>query len=100
MFQDSVPVPLAAVTVNCLLSKDSALQSAGAALVSNIARYQVPICLRSCSASRFVHVIRHSKFERSLLGILVADPLKFEFGMIDDFFVGLEDFHMTLKKRT
>lgn len=41
MFQDSLPVPLAAVTVNCLLSKDSALQSAGAALVSNIARYQV-----------------------------------------------------------
>ena len=41
MFEDSRSVPLAAVTVNCLLSKDTDLQSVGAALVSNISRFKV-----------------------------------------------------------
>ena len=42
MFRDSRSTPLAAVTVNCLLSKNQDLQAAGAALALNIARFEVP----------------------------------------------------------
>lgn len=38
---DSHPTPLPSVTINCLLSKDSELQTVGAALVSNIARLKI-----------------------------------------------------------
>ncbi|KAK2571620.1 Desumoylating isopeptidase 1 [Acropora cervicornis] len=41
MFKDSRSVFLVPFTVNCLLCKDSDLQSAGSALVSNISRFQV-----------------------------------------------------------
>ncbi|PFX23182.1 hypothetical protein AWC38_SpisGene12251 [Stylophora pistillata] len=38
---DSHSTPLPAVTINCLLSKDSELQTVGAALVSNIATVKI-----------------------------------------------------------
>ena len=41
MFQDTRSTPLAAVTVNCLLSKNEDLTTVGAALASNIARFKV-----------------------------------------------------------
>lgn len=41
MFKDSRSVFLVPFTVNCLLCKDSDLQSVGSALVSNISRFQV-----------------------------------------------------------
>ena len=41
MLKDSRSTPLAAVTVNCLLSKNQDLEAGGAALASNIARFEV-----------------------------------------------------------
>ncbi|CAH3037251.1 unnamed protein product [Porites lobata] len=41
MFKDTRFTPLAAVTVNCLLSKNEDLTTVGAALASNIARFKV-----------------------------------------------------------
>ena len=41
MFKDARSTPLAAVTVNCLLSKNEDLTTVGAALASNIARFKV-----------------------------------------------------------
>ena len=41
MFKDTRSTPLAAVTVNCLLSKNEDLTTVGAALASNIARFKV-----------------------------------------------------------
>jgi len=41
MLNDHRSAPLLSVTINCLLSKDGDLQNAGAALVSNIARFKV-----------------------------------------------------------
>lgn len=41
MLEDSHSTHLPAVTINCLLSKDQELQTVGAALVSNIARYKI-----------------------------------------------------------
>lgn len=41
MFESSCSLPLAAITVNCLLCKDQDLQTVGAALVSNISRFEI-----------------------------------------------------------
>ncbi|KAJ7340348.1 Desumoylating isopeptidase 1 [Desmophyllum pertusum] len=41
MFKDSHLTPLYTLTINCLLSKDQQLETVGAALASNIARYKI-----------------------------------------------------------
>ena len=56
MFKDTRSTPLAAVTVNCLLSKNEDLTTVGAALASNIARFKVT-CMFSTIHSAREHIL-------------------------------------------
>ena len=52
MFKDTRSTPLAAVTVNCLLSKNEDLTTVGAALASNIARFKVTCMFSTIHSAR------------------------------------------------
>lgn len=52
MFKDTSSTPLAAVTVNCLLSKNENLTTVGAALASNIARFKVTCMFSTIHSTR------------------------------------------------
>ena len=66
MLKDHRSTPVLDVTINCLLSKDGELQSVGAALASNIARFKVTrrsfslvYRLQNCTAT---HIISSDPF--------------------------------------
>lgn len=70
MFKDTRSTPLAAVTVNCLLSKNEDLTTVGAALASNIARFKV-----TCMFST-IHSARVQYFDKTYSDTLKR-PMRF-----------------------
>ena len=70
MFKDTRSTPLAAVTVNCLLSKNEDLTTVGAALASNIARFKV-----TCMFS-IIHSARVQYFDKTYSDTLKR-PMRF-----------------------
>ena len=70
MFKDTRSTSLAAVTVNCLLSKNEDLTTVGAALASNIARFKV-----TCTFST-IHRTRVQYFDKTYSDTLKR-PMRF-----------------------
>ena len=70
MFKDTRSTSLAAVTVNCLLSKNEDLTTVGAALASNIARFKV-----TCMFST-IHSARVQYFDKTYSDTLKR-PMRF-----------------------